>query len=462
MNRLAVVPALLSGLLLAVAPAGAAVPATPVGDVCAQLSPSAAPCVGAGKVEQDAPADRQAQVDAYRASWVHRTAAFQERLGDPVPLDDAQWLGTHNSFNAAADGPTPSHLDSNQQLTLAQQLDSDVRALELDLHELPRPGADGTTTSVVVCHGRGPDEANTGCTAEPPLTQVLPEITGWLDAHPDAVLLLYLEDELQSASGYRAAIAALDAGLRRPDGSSRLYRPAAPASTATGCRQLPLSLTRSAVRAAGAQIVAVGACAAGWAADVFGWDQVHVESGSTPGYRPAPACDATYGPGVYASRLVRYYEDSTFVSAAVDPTSSPADAQAERLTPERTADMVRCGVNLFGFDQLLPADGRLAASIWSWADGRPQAGTAGRCTIQRPADGRWDTAACAGRRPAACARADGTWTVTRAVPIAGATAACRARSATFRVPRTGEQNERARTAGSGPPAWLAYRVPAGR
>lgn len=84
-----------------------------------------------------APGDQAAR-DAYLQSWVHRTARFQDALQDPVPLRETQWLGTHNSFNSLSDSFTVSHADSNQQLSLAQQLDIDVRALELDLHYLPR------------------------------------------------------------------------------------------------------------------------------------------------------------------------------------------------------------------------------------------------------------------------------------------------------------------------------------
>src|SRR5438270_426680 len=48
----------------------------------------------------------------------------------------------------------------------------------------------------------------------------------------------------------------------------------------------------------------------------------------------------------YGAKLVRFYEDSTFVSAAVaggDP--------GYRLTVAELGEMVTCGVNLFGLDQ---------------------------------------------------------------------------------------------------------------
>src|SRR5947209_7645420 len=419
-----------------------------VDGTCSQASPSAAACIGADKLAEAAAAEcRRAgvpdsecvlplghevlndSVSAYPSSWAHRAAAFQYALGDSVPLLHAQWLGTHNSFNSVNDSPTASHTDSNQQLSLTQQLDIDMRALELDLHFVPSASAGGAKT-VLVCHGLGPQQENFGCTNEPPFSQVLPQIAAWLRAHPSQVILLYLEDELGDAAGYAQAVGTLNAVL-----GSRIYRPTPSEMTSKGCANLPLGISRDDVRARGAQVVIVGNCRSGWASDVYSWDDNHVESGSTPGYRPFPACDSSYPRGVYDSKLVRYYEDSTFVSAATGPTESPAQAQDQMLTPQRVADMTGCGVDLFGFDQILPDDGRIEASIWSWAPDQPDA-TGGRCTLQR-GDGRWVTASCQGLHPAACRTATG-WTVTaQAIPYEAAAPTCRG---AFDLPRTGYDN----------------------
>ena len=451
-------------------PSAASAADKPVDDACAQNSPLASPCVGADKVAEagatecrkaGAPDDScvmpaghdnlAAERAAYANSWVHRAAQFQFRLGNSLPLRDAQWLGTHNSFNSFANGETPSHLDSNQQLTLAQQLDSDIRSLEIDVHWTPSVHANGAN-AVVVCHGRGPDEQNAGCTTEPLLPDVLPEIATWLNGHSDQVVLLYLEDNLDNADGYAQTVAALEAGLKRPDGSSLIFHPDAANTTAKGCVNLPLGISRDDVRAAGSQVVMVGNCRGGWASDVFGWDDVHVESGSTPGYKDFPACDATYGPDVYASELVRYYEDSTWLSATVDG-ESPSDHSASMLSPAKVAAMTRCGVNLFGFDQLLPADGRLEASVWSWAKDQPDP-AAGGCTVQGT-DGRWSSAACGAKHPAACRNAAGAWMLTpKAVGSSAAAKACRAQGAAFVPPRSGEENSLLRTAAGNAVVWV--------
>src|SRR3954464_1946752 len=222
---------------------------------CASASPWQAPCTGADKLAESAAAEcrrigvpeescvlplghevSNKIVDAYPGTWLHRAAAFQYGLGGPVPLLHAQWLGTHNSFNSVNSEPTLSHSDSNQQLSLTQQLQIDVRALELDLHWVPSPAAGGAN-AVVVCHGRGPDEANFGCTNEPRFADVLPQIARWLRAHPSEVILLYLEDELGAAPGYAETIHVLDSVLRRPDGSSMISRPSP--SPGRNCTDLP-------------------------------------------------------------------------------------------------------------------------------------------------------------------------------------------------------------------------------
>ncbi|WP_421843175.1 hypothetical protein [Mycobacterium sp.] len=400
----------------------------------------------------------QAARDAYLQSWVHQTAQFQYALADPLPLVDAQWLGTHNSFNSLNEGFTVSHFDSNQQLSLTQLLDVDMRSLELDLHYIRQLRLFGKH-AVTVCHGQGPEVGNLGCTTEPLFSEVLPKIATWLNApgHTDEVVMLYLEDNLDDTAAYASTIATLDRVLQRPDGSSLIFHPDPVGRSADGCVPLPLQLSRDDVRASGARVVLVGSCARGWSTDVFEWSSVHVEGGSTSAYQPYPACDATYSPTVYASKLVRYFEDSTLVSVlAENPTRPPVDPEA--LTPPKVQAMTNCGVNLFGFDQLLPDDGRIQASLWSWAPDEPRPG-AGTCTLQR-ADSRWVAAPCGDSYHAACLSSADTWTVTP-IPttFAAAPLACSVIGAEFALPRTGLQNAHLHAA-AGPAggAWVRYAV----
>jgi hypothetical protein len=399
----------------------------------------------------------QAATDAYLQSWVHRTAQFQFALGDPLNMVTTQWLGTHNSYNSLTEGFTPSHFDSNQQLSLTQQLDIDMRALELDLHYYKRLKLLGQP-GVTVCHGLSPQDFNAGCTAEPLFTKVLPLVANWLNApgHSNEVILLYLEDQLQNPEGYASAINTLDTVLRRPDGSSLIYRPDPSQRGTNGCVSLPPGLSRQAIRASNARVLIVGKCAPDWSSDVFDWTNLELESGSTPNYRAYPACDATYSPAVYATHLIRYYEDSTLVSAVVAKGEPPNNPDA--LTPTKVQAMTACGVNLYGFDQILPEDGRIQASMWSWAPDEPRAG-GGNCTLQG-ADGRWVAAQCGDSHPAACVDANGTWRLTPSpVPFTSAASTCSAINMQFGLPRTGLQNSSLGVvAGPAGGAWVNYSI----
>lgn len=463
-----------SALIMAAGPPAAA-DTSPTGP-CDALSPIAIPCVALGKgLDAFATECRRAGIpdascllplahrvtqaarDAYLQSWVHRTAQFQYALSNPLPLREAQWLGTHNSFNSVAESLTVSHVDSNQQLTLSQQLDIDVRSLELDLHYIRRLERLGAP-DVTVCHGLSPDKANFGCTTEPPLAKVLSEIAAWLNApgHADEVIMLYLEDELKEPAAYASAVATLESTLRRPGGESLVYQPNPGRRGPNGCAPFPLDASRDDVRRSGARVMLVSSCVPAWSVDVFDWDGWEVESGSTPNYQPYPTCDATYGTAVYAAKLVRYFEDSTLIGALSTPMRPPPNPEA--LTPAKVQAMTNCGVNLLGFDQLLPEDGRIQASLWSWAPDEPRAG-AGNCTLQR-ADGRWQAAPCEEAHPAACLSAGGAWLVTASVPFAAAAPACAAIRSSFALPRTGEQNSRLHAAaGLAGGTWVRYGQP---
>jgi len=417
-----------------------AAPDQPEGPGCHSIVPIALPCVALQKVNEAITASVPA-VDEYLGSWEHRAAVFQSRLGDRVPLREAAFIGTHNSFNSVAEGLTLSHADSNQQLTLTQQLDVDVRSLELDLHLIGG--------QVLVCHGRGAAEFHAGCTNEAGFAEVLAPVAAWLKAHPDEVLLLYLEDHVEDDAGYASVVKTLTDTLK-------IQRPDPAKASGKGCTTLPLGLTRRQVRAAGNQVILVGDCAKGWGSVVHEWGSVHVESGSTERYRPFPACDATYKRDVYEQKLVRYFEDSTLIATVVDPTTPSVDPG--RLSAGKVKAMTDCGVTLLGLDQLRPQDGRLAATLWSWAPQEPKVRTG--CT-RTDGSGRWMAAPCTERHRAACARG-GTWTLTpRAVTYAQAGRACRAsrRSRpTFGLPLTANSNAELVRVAERRPVWLHYRI----
>ena len=330
------------------------------------------------------------KVTAHQHSALHDALALQYELGSDLPFRETPWLGTHNSFNSASEMVTPSQTDSNQQLSLTDQLRIDMRSLELDVHWfLGRP---------VLCHARSSAEMHAGCSVERLYEDGLAEIARWLDDHPDQVLLLYVEDHLEEPAAFDATAAATERAL-----GDRVFRPSG------SCQDFGAAPTRNEVRKAGAQVILISSCEAGtaWGGLVFDDSERAANEGG----------DFSGCPG-YAGVLKRFFEDSTGLSAGLAFTSGePMDPG---LTPDVVAEMVRCGVDLLGFDQILPDDGRLDAAVWTWTDGQPRSG---RCAVQTT-DG-WESASCKGKKlPYAC-RAESGWTLSAK------------QCDTFDVPRTG-------------------------
>jgi hypothetical protein len=378
------------------------------------------------------PGRHEAGIRAFEGSAAHRALLFQADLAGDLGMRDAPWPGTHNSFNSIAEmGTTLSDTDSNQQLTLVDQLRLGVRSLELDVHWfLGRP---------VVCHAQGD---HSGCSLEKTLQPTLEPVAAWLRAHPDQVLLLYAEDHLDGAEGHDAGAAALRAAL-----GDLLYAPPSGA-----CTELPGELTRDDVLAAGAQVVVVSDCGEGaaWQAAAFAWDE-HVESRPV-GFQDFPACGPDFDRATYDTRLVRYFEDSTGLTNGA--SYAGAATRDDGITPQTAGAMWRCGVDLLGLDQLVPGDGRLEALVWTWASGEPGAGD---CTAARASDGRWATGSCVTRRPAACRTAAGAWSVSPATTLPGAARACARTGATFAVPRTAHEQALLRAAAGGREVLLGLR-----
>lgn len=395
---------------------------------------AAAACAAAGAALAPAVAGGDA-VEDFDGSWADRALELQYDLGSDLQLVNAPFVGTHNSFNSAAElGSGLAEADSNQRLDLTDQLDLGIRSLELDLHRVTSTGPTGFTDRPVVCHtvrGGG------GCGPVKELEPVLAEISAWLRGPEgsEQVLLLYLEDDLDTVGTHDLAAASIEEEL-----GDLVYRP-----EGEGCTELPATeLTRADVVAAGKQVLIVSGCGKGtaWQSLAHSWE-LHRESRPFA-FEDVPACGPDYSRTQYDRRLIRYYEDSTRTGEGTGPVD-------DGLTPATVAAMARCGVDLVGFDQLEPFDGRLEASVWSW---RPDEPSGGRCAvIQLGADelqpGRWVAETCAPLRlnPACLSREDGSWIVPRRpVSVDRAAAACKRREARWAVPRTGHEDQLLRQA----------------
>jgi hypothetical protein len=348
-----------------------------------------------------APAVTEQALRDYGRSDTHRRLALQFALGNDVPFGHAAWLGTHNSFNTTTRPITVSGLDSNQQLSLTDQLRSDIRSVELDAHWFPSLAAGGRSAPVM-CHARGQDEAHAGCTTEALLTTGLKEVADWLRANPHQVVLLYLEDQLDDDEGYAAGAAAVRSVL-----GPMLYAPGG-----TRCTPLPLDRTRNDVLRAGKQVLVISSChsGTGWNGAIFS-EGAKIEDGPA-GYGDTGSCDRARQPRTYDGRFLRVFEDSTALTATVDQG-------ADRITAGQARAMQLCAVDVTGFDQLMPGDPRLTSSVWSWAPSQPRAGG---CAVQLR-DG-FHAVACSTKHPYACRTPRG-WTIDLHPGPAGARGRCK-------------------------------------
>ncbi|MEY2569574.1 MAG: hypothetical protein QOE35_4103 [Actinomycetota bacterium] len=400
----------------------------------------------------------EASIAAYEASWTHRALALQRDLDARVPLLRALVPHTHNSFNSAAYLPTLSGSDPNQAVSMANQLRLDMRGIEIDVHWVPSPTADPSDNGMapIMCHGQpeavGPVVVHAGCTYERHVRDGLAELRAWIDAQDAAgtpqLVLLYLENNLDGNEAAHNAVARTIAEQLGP----RVLRPPA----GQPCAPMPLARTRQDILATGARVLIVGNCGpGGWGTWVHERGPQWDESSSSPGddYPTFPACEAERASVDYAHHWVRRYEDSTWLSAMASGDSS-------EVTVNETRSMVRCGVNMPGFDQLRASDPRLAQLVWSWAPNEPAAaGSGGDCAAQGD-DARFHTADCGSNLSFACVDAAGAWQVTaqRGAFDAGDGACTQAFPGShFAVPANGHENELVRRAAGAGSVWLNDR-----
>ncbi len=392
------------------------------------------------------------RVVKYLSTWTHRALQLQRGLGDNVALARQTIPHTHNTSNSSVYTPTVTNQDPNQIYSIAHQLDMDIRAIELDLHWVPSAhGTAGTRGhAVVMCHGSEVGPVHAGCSVDRSFSKGLNELRRWLLRleNSDEVVLLYLENHLVTKLGHDTAADALAAGL-----GDLVARP----PTGKRCAPLPTSTTPAQLRAAGHRVLIVGNCGPGrWGTWVHerGPNANWVESSSGPvdeypGLRGCAAERKRTGAG---RAIVRWYEDSTWVSAMAGGSSS-------HLTTTEARAMAACGVTLIGFDQLTPEDPRLTAVVWSWAPGAPaRPNGAASCAISG-SDGRFRDAACGDRHPFACMVSPDSWRVTRGEASwadGPSTCAREFPGSAFGVPANGWENGQLRSAASGRTPWLNY------
>ena len=375
------------------------------------------------------PALQASSVSDYKGSWEYRALELQSTMDRHAPLGTANFITTHNSYNAGVYSQNGSYIDPNQKISLHDQLQIGIRALELDVHHTFSssgfwPWEWTFTQELKLSHANG----DTGTHPNDRFfTQGLQEIKNWLNNNPNEVLILYLEDHMEGHyTKAEAEINSIIGGL--------VYRP-------SGCQPLPMDLSKAEVLAAGKQILLIGGnCATSqWANLVFNGHFSATEG--LENFTPCPACTAGNKSTEYIqTHLVRIYEDSTNLSALFGDPGPP-------ITEEDAARMTKCGIGAIGLDQVTPFDPRLTAQIWSWGENEPNNAGGEDCAEQR-SDGRFNDLPCSAVRCVACQNTNtGEWFLTDgAYTWSEAAAACRSefpgQHRPFSVPVNGYQNNR--------------------
>lgn len=367
--------------------------------------------------------------------WVQRVLALQMDLDRTEPLGRSTFLYTHNSYNSAAYANAGRYWDPNHQLSITEQLNLGVRALELDVHWTLGAKA---KKELLLCHGTS---KHLGCSLfDRPLSEALSEIRQWLllPEHQRQVLMIYLEDAMEGR--YGEAIQVIHDSI-----GEWVYRP-------QRCEPLPLEVTKQALLNQGKRVLLVGGdCGSpAWSQWVFKghWP---TKNNSFKGF-PECTVDGLSADQV-ANRLVRIYEDATWLSRHF---GSPPPSIDEKRMQAATA----CGLGLVGVEPLLSDDARLRAAIWSWAEGEPLDNEGKNCAVLNT-DGRFQADNCSEYRAFACRHAQRDhWTISFSKgPWSEGGELCRSEfgeAYQFDVPRSGAQKEKVFKASQGQLLWLNY------
>ncbi|WP_163833078.1 phosphatidylinositol-specific phospholipase C domain-containing protein [Spartinivicinus ruber] len=325
---------------------------------------------------------------AYSQSWLNRAIQLQIKLDISEPLGRSTFLYTHNSYNSKAYANLGSYWDPNHQLSIHQQLEYGIRAIELDTHWTLGTRA---KKEILLCHGTN---KHTGCSIfDRQLTATLKEISNWLRKpnHRDQLLMIYLEDHLDGH--YQEALAALNQSF-----GDLIYRP-------SNCQTLPQTVSKQDILQQGKQVILVGGnCATpAWSSTVFK-DHWTTENGSFSGY---PLCTTKrFSAMEVANQLIRIYEDATWLTRHF---GNPPPT----ITPQVMQNAVNCGLGLVGAEPLKEFDPRLYAAVWSWATDEPKANSTDQhCAIQGK-NGRFYSEACTNHYPYSCRnRQTNHWQIT--------------------------------------------------
>ncbi|WP_420588696.1 ricin-type beta-trefoil lectin domain protein [Bacterioplanoides sp.] len=357
----------------------------------------------------------------HQQTWAYQAYQKQDLLDNAAPIAQGYNSSSHNAFNSSAYGSI--YIDPNHSLSIVEQLDIGVRALELDVHWTHQMKDIPHGDALLLCHFGG----QRGCSAlERYFSDAVAEVNDWLRKNPRAVVYMGFEDYwANNEDKMLEALAPID---------DLIYKP----GTCTDFLEAAKTLTEEDVLKAGKQVLLLnGDCATGdWAAAAYkgGWGYTSIAASQADNCLTANA--SWNGGGVQ-----RIFEQQTFFGTTFgNDNGLYSDDQIRKAQ--------KCGVNQVSYDKLVINDSGMKASIWSWAENYPSASDAVYDCAYHGPDGLFRDSNCSDDGHYACKTADGKqWTVSNSAgsensPSAGQ-AACQATGSQwhFAVPTNSMQNE---------------------
>ncbi len=376
----------------------------------------------------------------HQKTWAYQAYQKQDLLDNATPIAQGYNSSSHNAFNSSAYGAV--YIDPNHTLSITEQLDIGVRALELDVHWTHQSKDIPVGDDLLLCHFGG----QRGCSSlERYFSDAVDEVNDWLRKNPRAVVYMGFEDYwADNESKMLAALAPLD---------DLIYKP----GSCTKFSEAAKTLTEEDILKAGKQMLLLnGDCStSAWAAAAYdgGW-----------GYSSIPASQAANCDSANASwnggGIQRIFEQETFFGTTfADDNGLYTDAQI------RTA--LKCGVNQVAYDKLVINDSGIKASIWSWAENYPTATDAAYDCAYHGADGLFRDSNCSDDGHYACKTSDGKqWAVSTHSGLENSSSAgevaCQATGSQwhFAVPTNSMQNELlkvAKASAGHANIWIDYR-----
>ncbi len=322
-------------------------------------------------------------LDPQTYAWVEKVLPLQENIDLNVPLKDATFFGTHNSYNALAYANPVRYIAPNQLLSITDQLNEGARLIELDLHWYQ--SWTDFKDHILLCHATTVGKLqHFGCSHfDRRFREGLQEIRDWLNQpqNKNQVLIVYLEQHIDGH--YSEAYNELNEYL-----GDKIYTPTMAETLENKLHhviplyQLPTTiLTKNDVLQAGKNIIVVTKGSFPTTPPlVFSSSEGNLEDpldAKIDDFRPYPDCgtSTTFKGDKNHLSMWRFFGDQAWFDAL-------ADGKAYPVSVKDLQQEMHCPINEPNVDMLAPRDARLLAYIWSWAQSYPLGD--GQCSVFDP------------------------------------------------------------------------------